>query len=138
MSKGIGDSGNCCRCMYFSKAFVVYKEEGAVMHQWPANSSTELVANKRGNWSTTDIEIVFGIEFVISMEFKQRTMEAIASGLGRHLDDAASISTVFRVKGLCEDADLTRFIHSEKEPGRACWRIAENRIIGIHAVDEHI
>src|SRR5215470_12841229 len=138
MGKRVRHRCDCRGCLYFPKSLIAHVEEGMATNQRPADSSSELVANKRGNWSTPDIEVVFGIERGISMEFKQRTMEVIASGLGRHLDDAASISTVFRVKGLCEDAYLARFIHSEKEPGRACWRIAENGIIGIHAVDEDI
>src|SRR5215475_10585519 len=120
MCKRIGHRGDCRRCLYFTKPLIVREKKGATTHQRPANSSTELVADKRGNWNAAQIEVVFRVEGGVSMEFKQRTVEVIASGLGRHPDDAASVSAVFRVKGLCKDADLARFIHSEKEPGRAC------------------
>src|SRR5215469_7626129 len=138
MGKRVRHCGDRCGRLYFPESLIAHVKKGTPTQQRPANASAELIAHKRGDRSTAQIEVVFGIECSIPMDFKQSPVKVIASGLGRHLDDATSISAVFCVKGLSEDADLARFIHSEKKPGRACWRIAENGIIGIHAVDEDI
>src|ERR1700730_12331133 len=65
-------------------------------------------------------------------------MEVIISGLGHHVDDAATIPAVLRIEGLRHDADLREFVQSEKEPRGACRRIAEERIIRIHTIDANV
>ena len=115
MGKRIRHRGDCCGCVYFPKSLIVRVKKGATTYQRTANSSTELVADKRRNWSSTQVELVFGIECGIPMDFKQSAVEVVTSRLGRHLDDTATVSAIFRVKGLGEDADLAPFIYSEKK-----------------------
>src|SRR5215831_21187033 len=105
MSKRVGHSGDRGRCLYFTEPLIIDIKKSAIMQQRPANSSTELIAHKRRDGSKTEIEIVFGIECGISMEFKQRSVEVIASGLGRHLDDTPSIPSILGIEGLRENAD---------------------------------
>src|SRR5580704_8800846 len=62
----------------------------------------------------------------------------ISSGLGYRVDDAATIPAVLQIEGLRQDADLREFVQSQKEPGGACRRIAEDGIIRIHTIDEHV
>src|ERR1700683_156930 len=45
---------------------------------------------------------------------------------------------VLRVEGLGQDADLRQLIETEKKPGCARGRIAEDRIGRIHTVDQNV
>src|SRR5580658_11066830 len=45
---------------------------------------------------------------------------------------------VLRVEGLGQNADLRQLIETEKKPGRARGRIAEDRIRRIHAIDQNV
>src|SRR5271170_3411197 len=45
---------------------------------------------------------------------------------------------VFRVEGLGQNADLRQLIETEKKPGGARGRIAEDRIGRIHPVDQNV
>ncbi len=65
-------------------------------------------------------------------------MKMISSRLGYRVDHAATIPAVRRVEGLRQNADLREFVQSEKKPGGACRRIAEDRIIRIHTIDANI
>src|SRR5690242_10826499 len=65
-------------------------------------------------------------------------MEVISSGLGNRVDDAATVPAVLHVEGLRQDADLREFVQSQKEPGGSSRRVAQDRIIRIHAVDANV
>src|SRR5271154_4921558 len=45
---------------------------------------------------------------------------------------------VLRVEGLGQNADLRQLIQTEKKPGSARGRIAEDRIGRIHTVDQNV
>src|SRR5262249_11537460 len=53
MRKRVRHCGDCGGCSYFPESLIVRVKKRATAHQRTANSSTELVADKRWNWSAT-------------------------------------------------------------------------------------
>src|SRR5215831_14926453 len=53
MGKGIRHRGDCCGCLYFPESLIAHVKKGTTTHQRPANSSAELVADKRRTRSST-------------------------------------------------------------------------------------
>src|SRR5262249_34896513 len=53
VGKRVRHCGDCRGCLYFPKPLIVREKKGATTKQRPAHSGTELVADKRGNWSAT-------------------------------------------------------------------------------------
>src|SRR5262245_20389103 len=115
MGKRVGHGGDGCGCLHFTEPVVICKNERAVVHKWPADSSAELVADKGGDRCAAQVKVVPGIEGSVPVDFEQRSVEIIASRFGRRLDDAASIPSVLGIEGLCENVDLRHFIESEKD-----------------------
>src|SRR5580658_11332971 len=72
------------------------------------------------------------------MQFPQRSMKLVTARLGCHVDDGAAMPAILRVEGLRQNADLRQLIQTEKKPGSARWRIAEDRIRRIHAIDQNV
>src|SRR5262249_46212186 len=109
MSKRIGRRGNCCGCLHLTKPLVVCKEEGSIVRQRPSDAGAELIAHEWWDRTATKIKVVLGIECGVSVQFKQRSMEVVTSGLGYCLDDATAIPAILRTEGLCQDADFGQF-----------------------------
>ena len=65
-------------------------------------------------------------------------MEAISSGLGYSIDDAATVPAVLHIEGLRQDPDLREFVQSQKEPGGTSRRISQDWIIRIHTIDAKV
>src|SRR5580698_6314127 len=72
------------------------------------------------------------------MQFPQRSVNLVTAGLGGHVDHGAAMPAVLRVEGLSQHADLRQLIQAEKKSGSARGRKAENRVGGIHTVDQNI
>src|SRR5580698_3781276 len=72
------------------------------------------------------------------MQFPQRSVKLVTARFGCHIDDSAAMPAVLRVEGLGQNADLIQLVQTEKKPGSACGRIAENRIGRVHTVDQNV
>src|SRR4029453_15354553 len=99
MGRRIGHRGNCCRCLYLTKPLIVCKEEAGIMHQRPSKRSAELVSYEWRDGAATQVKVVPRAERSIPVEFEQRPMEMITSGLGYRLDDATTSPAVLRTVG---------------------------------------
>src|SRR5580693_6333980 len=72
------------------------------------------------------------------MQFPQRSVKLVTARLGCHVDDSAAMPAVLRVESLGQDADLLQLIQAKKKTRSARRRITEDRIGGIHAVDQNV
>ena len=79
MGKRIGHRGNRRGCLHLAKPLIVCKEEGAIVRQRPPDRGTELVADECRYRGVTQIEVVPGVEYGISVKLEQRSMKMIAS-----------------------------------------------------------
>src|SRR5580704_9967623 len=138
MGKGVGHRGDCSGRLYLPKSLVVDKEEGTIMLQWPSGSSAELIADEWWDRIGGQIEVVLGIERRIPMQFPQRSVELVAARLSCHVDDGAAMPAILRVEGLGQNLDLLQLVQAKEKPRSARWRIAEDRIRRIHAIDQNV
>src|SRR5580692_8442757 len=138
MREGIGYRGNCRGCLYLAKPFIVDEEERVIMLQWPSDSGTELIADERRDRARCQIEVVLRVERCIPMQFPQRSVKLVIARLGCQVDDSAAMPAVLRVESLGQDADLLQLIQAKKKTRSARRRITEDRIGGIHAVDQNV
>ena len=59
-----GNGRHGCNTLRLPYPFEVGEEESVILHNRPANSSTELVA--LGWWNTADIEVILGVQPAIA------------------------------------------------------------------------
>src|SRR2546425_4607054 len=106
-----------------AEPLIVAEEEQPVFRDGPPNGGSELIPSKRGNRAL--IEEVSSIQGAIAEEFKNRTVELIASGLRHNRDLRPGSLAVFGRVRSREDVEFTDRIDSQKVSAYAPGRYRE-------------
>src|SRR5580698_5976371 len=79
MGKSIGYRSNRSRRLYFTKPLIVCEEESAIVYQRSSDACTELITHERRDGLAAQVKVVLRVEGSVSVQFKQRSMKAVAS-----------------------------------------------------------
>ena len=80
---------------FFALAFVINEEKCLVLHDRAAERAAELVIAKWILRLASVVEIIAGIQSVVTEEIKAGAVQAVGAALGDNVDHAARAATVF-------------------------------------------